>query len=97
VPRRRSFYAIVRPLTAGVNPSGARLFLFGKPTVNGADLCSDVDARLSYFGYRCKDLRVDAESSLRASITGQEETDVVRGVLLTLAAVLPPIDGASLP
>lgn len=91
------FYAIVQPLPAGVNPSGARLLLFGKPTVNGADLCSDADARLTEFSYRCKDVVVEEGSSQRANITGREETDVVRGVLLTLTAVLPPSDGVPLP
>jgi hypothetical protein len=90
------FYALVQPIPAGVNPSGARLFLFGKPTVNGADLCSDVDARLIEFGYQCKDVAVEEGSSFRASITGREETDVVRGVLLTLTATLPPVEGVPL-
>lgn len=65
-------------------PDGALLALFGKPTVQGVELCADADVELADLQYWCRDSSLLATSPLGAYITGREEQEVIRGVLGTL-------------
>jgi hypothetical protein len=74
------FAARVRP-----TPTGSEVFLVGKPTFNGLEACSDADVELKDGQYWCQDTKVREDWPGWGLVTGQEEADVVRGVLLTLA------------
>lgn len=65
-------------------PDGTLLALFGKPTVQGVELCADADVELADLQYWCRDSSLLATSPLGAYITGREEQEVIRGVLGTL-------------
>jgi len=75
-----SWYA-ARVSSAG---GGTLVFLFGKPTLNGTEVCSDADAELKDAQYWCQDSTVRDDWPGSSVITGREESEVVRGVLIAL-------------
>jgi hypothetical protein len=79
-----SYFARLRDV-----PGGVEVFLMGKPTVNGTDLCSDADTLLAEFDYHCSDSRLREDSSLWAQVSGREETEAVRGVIVRLSEGTP--------
>lgn len=79
-----SYFARLRDV-----PGGVEVFLMGKPTVNGTDLCSDADTLLAEFDYRCTDSRLREDSSLWAQVSGREETEAVRGIIVRLSEGTP--------
>jgi hypothetical protein len=74
------FFAIFREA-----PSGVSLFLFGKPTINGMDACSESDAMLTEFNYHCYDAPFLDGAGVGANASGRAELDVVTGVLTLLS------------
>jgi hypothetical protein len=66
--------------------SGAEtdVLVLGKPTLQGQELCSDADVWLKAFEYWCKDSSLSNGGKLMPYLSGKEEADVVRGVLLEL-------------
>lgn len=69
-------------------PDGANLFLMGKPTIGGVDLCSDEDGLLADGGYWCNDSSFRADFPGLSLMTGREEMETVQGTLAALAAKL---------
>ena len=66
------------------HPDGTFVRLLGKPTVAGVELCSDADAQLADADYWCQDTRVNPDSPYAANLTGREEVELVRSVVLEL-------------
>jgi len=63
---------------------GTQVFLFGKPTLNGTEVCSDADAELKDAQYWCRDATVRDDWPGSSIVSGREESEVVRGVLIGL-------------
>ncbi len=66
------------------NPTEARVFILGKPMLNGQELCSDDDSELKAFQYWCQDSKLANGEKLLPTLRGKEEADTVRGVLVEL-------------
>ena len=60
------------------------VLLFGKPTINGTEVCSDADAILAEAQYWCRDTKILERSPFRPYVTGRDEREVVTGVLIAL-------------
>ena len=65
-------------------PGGTDLLILGKPTVNGIEVCSDEDRLLADVQYWCRDTRIRVDSSDRQFMTGREERETAKGVVVTL-------------
>ncbi len=67
--------------------SATDVLLIGKPTIDGQEVCSDADAMLKAFEYWCVDTTVNKlgnGTEVLPQLTGKEEADTIRGVLLDL-------------
>lgn len=71
-------------------PQTTTLLFYGKPTVFGAEGCSDGDSELRDVGNSCLDLRMRAEWSGFPLVEGREETQVISAVIATLGEQFPP-------
>jgi hypothetical protein len=60
------------------------VFLLGKPTVNGTEVCSDADALLKEVQYWCIDTKFKEGAPEVKLITGREEAETVKGILVEL-------------
>jgi hypothetical protein len=60
------------------------LYLLGKPTLNGLEVCSDQDVQFQSLGYACRDSSLRNDFAGWHLVSGREEADVIRGVTLDL-------------
>jgi hypothetical protein len=70
-------------------PSGTRVQLLGKPNLGGQEVCSDADVQLADAEYWCRDTRVNPASPYYAQMTGREEAELIRGLMVELQSVRP--------
>jgi hypothetical protein len=64
--------------------SGTDLMMFGKPTVNGVEVCSDADSLLAELKYWCVDTKVKDGAPEAQYMTGREEREILKGVGVAL-------------
>jgi len=65
--------------------SSTNLFIMGKPTVNNTGVCSDADERLKKESdYYCTDTKLLEGAPEWPLVTGKEEADTVKGVIIEL-------------
>lgn len=76
----------VRIIDDGVKST---LMLYGKPTVNGTELCGEGDDLLRDAKYSCIEVRVREDWPAVRLVEGREETEVVSAVISTLTERLP--------
>ena len=81
-------------VTLGAQGAGSEVTMFGKPTVNGQEVCSDADSLLTEARYWCQDTEVQVDYPHMELVEGREEADTVRGALASLQAKLPPKEPA---
>jgi len=62
---------------------------FGKPTVNGTEICGDGDDQFRDARYACIDVRVREDWPAGQLVEGREETEVISGIISTLTERLP--------
>ena len=74
-----------------ITDDGAKstLALFGKPTVNGTEICDDGDNQLRDARYACIDVRVREDWPATQLVEGREETEIISAVISTLTERLP--------
>ena len=65
------------------------LMLYGKPTVNGTEICGEGDDQLRDARYSCIDVRVREDWPTTQLVEGREETEVISAVISTLTERLP--------
>lgn len=63
--------------------------LYGKPTVNGTELCGEGDDLLRDVKYSCVEVRVREDWPAAQLVEGREETEVVSAVISMLTERLP--------
>ncbi len=76
------FYALV-----SADAAGSLVKVYGKPTANGKEACDDHDAQNFVDVDACENLVAGIEWSGRAQMSGREESEVIRGVLVSLEAL----------
>lgn len=62
---------------------------FGKPTVNGTEVCGDGDDQLRDAQYRCVEVRVREDWPATQLVEGREETQIISSVIASLLERLP--------
>ena len=76
---------------ARITDDGTRstVALYGKPTVNGVEVCGDADDQLKDARYACVDVKVKEDWPGSRLVDGREETEIVSAVISTLSERLP--------
>jgi hypothetical protein len=64
--------------------TSTNVFIMGKPTVNNTAVCSKADARLKESDYFCSDTKIQEGAPEWSLVTGKEEADTVKGVIIEL-------------
>lgn len=64
--------------------NGTDLMMFGKPTVNGVEVCSDADSLLADVKYWCTDTKIKDGAPEARYMTGREEREILKGVQVAL-------------